>query len=136
MEDKKFSRRKFLFLSAISSFFYSIMPRVKGIKRIGKDAKMPLKKFFLNRSRPVADTSFVKNKTEDGLTIDTDRNGDKKIFRLNETSAFILDCCDGRHTPSDISKELIEHFNVDKRSAGRDVASILEHFYNAGVIKV
>ena len=136
MEDKNFSRRNFLFLSVVSGFFYSIIPRIRRIKRIGRETKMPLKRFFLSRARPVADTSFIKNRTEDGFTIDIDKNGAKKIFKLNETSALILDCCDGRHTPSDISKELMARFSIDKKSAGRDVASILELFYNAGVIKV
>ncbi|MFQ5900162.1 MAG: PqqD family protein [Thermodesulfobacteriota bacterium] len=131
----KYTRRGFINLSVLSSLFYAYLPGLGGLDRFTKEVKSPLKRFLLQGSHPIMEP-VIQKRWVDGSLIITVEGREAPLFILNETSGFILDQCDGNHTPSDIVKRLRMEFDVDEKRAREDIFDTLEGFYSSGIIKV
>ncbi|MBI5286560.1 MAG: PqqD family protein [Deltaproteobacteria bacterium] len=132
----RFTRRWFIGLSILSGLFYILMPkRVNLEELVGTGPRAVLKRFLLQRSRPVMDTTIEGRWTKDSLVVIM-KDESKPLFKLNRTAGFILEGCDGNHTPYDIAKGLRVMFNVNEKRARKDVLNTLEVFYNGGLVRV
>ena len=74
----------------------------------------------------------------------TDRLGDTVVLidtssglahHLNETAAVVWDACDGSASIDELVQRMMAKFDIDAATARRDVAMILQHFLDAGLVK-
>lgn len=62
--------------------------------------------------------------------------GRLRIHRLNETAGYVWDRCDGRHTASQIARELAATFDIPADVAERDVAAIVRQLQDANLVEL
>lgn len=68
--------------------------------------------------------SDVKIRGVEGEAVVLDRQGGQ-IHQLNPTASFIWNLCDGRSTLAEIENQMAEAFDVDRKTAAKDLAGIL-----------
>jgi hypothetical protein len=68
--------------------------------------------------------SDVKIRRVEGETVVLDRQGGQ-IHQLNSTASIIWNLCDGRSTLAEIENQMAEAFDVDRKTAAKDLAAIL-----------
>ena len=66
----------------------------------------------------------VRTRLVDGETVVLDRH-EELIHQLNRTASYIWERCDGQLTPAEIAGQVCETFEVDQRTALRDVLEII-----------
>lgn len=69
----------------------------------------------------------------DGETVLLDRAGGK-VHQFNRTATFIWSRLDGHSSPQDLAAALIEAFEVEPETAGRDVEALLQQFRVLGLL--
>jgi Coenzyme PQQ synthesis protein D (PqqD) len=57
------------------------------------------------------------------------------IHQLNHTASYIWDRCDGQLTVAEIAAQLAMTFDVDARTAARDVVTLISQFQSVGVLE-
>lgn len=58
-----------------------------------------------------------------------------KMISLNRTAAFIWESVEGKDfTEEDVVDLLLENYNVERETAARDVAALLEKWTEAGLL--
>ena len=67
----------------------------------------------------------IRTRVVDGETIVLDRR-EEFVHQLNKTASYIWERCDGRYSPAEIADEVCAAFEVDHRTALRDVLDIVE----------
>lgn len=86
--------------------------------------------------------SVARPKAKAGVR--TDRLGDSVVLidtssglahHLNEIAAVVWDACDGSASIDELVDRMMAKFDIDAATAGRDVAMILRHFQDAGLIE-
>lgn len=132
---KEYTRRRFINLSLHYSLFCTCLPGIGYFGRLRERAAWTMKRFIFQGSHPVIETTVKKTWKNGSLIVGMKGKG-YPIFRLNKTSGFILEWCDGKHTPSDIVKKLEREFDVHENRAREDALDTLEAFYKNGLIKV
>ena len=65
----------------------------------------------------------VRVVNEESIVLDR-RHG--LIHQLNQTASFVWERCDGRYTPEEIARRLMEAFDVDFNAAVDDVRKVIE----------
>lgn len=68
--------------------------------------------------------SDVNGRVVEGETVVLDRQGEL-IHHLNQTASYIWDRCDGMSPLAEIANQLAEAFDVDPKTAAKDVAVIV-----------
>ncbi len=68
--------------------------------------------------------SDVNVRVLDGETVVLDRQG-AMIHQLNRTASYIWEKCDGQSTLAEIENQMAEAFDVDRKTAAKDLAAIL-----------
>ena len=63
-----------------------------------------------------------------------DDSDEKSIHRLNVTSAFIWELCDGKHSLEDISKKLVSEYNINLIEALSDCSNQISVFFDKGLL--
>ena len=58
----------------------------------------------------------------------------EKVFKLNQTAAYIWDHCDGKKSVEELVKELCDEFAVDKTTALKDTVEFIEKMKNKNLI--
>ena len=59
----------------------------------------------------------------------------EKVFKLNQTAAYIWEHCDGKKNVEELIKELCEEFAVDKATALKDTVEFIEKMKNKNLIE-
>jgi len=57
------------------------------------------------------------------------------LFTMNEVAAFVWDRLDGRHTIEDLTREVVNEFEVDAGTAARDIETLLAKLFKIGGIR-
>ncbi|MCD4653727.1 PqqD family peptide modification chaperone [bacterium] len=60
------------------------------------------------------------------------RTKDKKILEFDEVGVIILECLLSEKSVELIEQELINHYDIDRKTAKKDVGYFLEHLYQKG----
>ncbi len=68
--------------------------------------------------------SDVRVRIVEGETVLLDRQ-EGFIHQLNRTASYIWEKCDGQSTLADIENQMAEAFDVDRKTAAKDLAAIL-----------
>lgn len=87
----------------------------------------------MNQIHPQRSKQFIESFIQDELLLlDTKQN---TVHILNESSRFVWQLCDGKHTPVDIETTLKEAYVLpDGHDVTQDVENILHAFSQAGLI--
>ena len=87
----------------------------------------------MNQIHPQRSKQFIESFIQDELLLlDTKQN---TVHILNESSRFVWQLCDGKHTPVDIETTLKEAYVLpDGHDVTQDVENILYAFSQAGLI--
>ena len=59
-----------------------------------------------------------------------------KVFKLNQTAAYIWEHCDGKKNVEELVNELCEQFSVDKATALKDTIEFIEKMKNKNLIAI
>lgn len=76
--------------------------------------------------KPVRRNDLLVREVEDENIVYDHTNN--TVHSLNITAKFIWDFCDGKHTESDIVKEVTGKFNVDSDTAFKDLKKTIDSF--------
>lgn len=57
------------------------------------------------------------------------------LFTMNEVAAFVWDRLDGRNTLEDLARDVAAEFDVDARTARRDIETLLAKLVKIGSIR-
>ena len=60
---------------------------------------------------------------------------DEKVFKLNQTAAYIWEHCDGKKSVEELVRELSDEFAVDKTTALKDTVEFIEKMKNKNLIE-
>ena len=60
----------------------------------------------------------------------------EKVFKLNQTAAYIWEHCDGKKNVEALVNELCEQFSVDKATALKDTIEFVEKMKNKNLIAI
>jgi hypothetical protein len=81
---------------------------------------------------PTRRPDLMARTVDDELVIfDRDRN---QVHRLNTTAAYVWNSCDGRHTPSDIAKDLASDFDRAQDDVYVDVVDVINTMTRLGLL--
>jgi hypothetical protein len=58
----------------------------------------------------------------------------KQILTLNEVAQFIWNFCDGEHDFLECRKRLVDKFDIDHETAGRDIEQFVKTLLDQGVL--
>ncbi len=61
---------------------------------------------------------------------------DSKVHELDEVATFVFERCDGARTGRDLVDLVLETFEVDRPTAERDVAALLQTFVDRGLVEL
>ena len=73
-------------------------------------------------------------RTIDGETLILNRQ-DGRLHQLNPTASFIWDCCDGSSNLAEIVDRLAGAYEVDSKTARKDVEEILLNLRNSNLLE-
>ena len=57
-----------------------------------------------------------------------------QVHRLNPTAAYVWNCCDGRHTPTEIAKNLADDFDRAQDAVYSDVVQVIDTMSRLGLL--
>ena len=57
------------------------------------------------------------------------------VHRFNPTAAYVWNCCDGRHTPGDIAKNLAQDFEHSEDAVYDDVVEVIDTMARLGLLE-
>ena len=60
----------------------------------------------------------------------------EKIFKLNQTAAYIWEHCDGRKSIEELVTELCDEFAIDKATALKDTVEFIEKMKQKNLIAI
>ena len=78
--------------------------------------------------------NVVWAKLKDTIIIIALKETNEKVFKLNETAAYIWEHCDGKKNIEQLVKELCEQFTVDKATALKDTVEFVEKMKSKNLI--
>ncbi|MBI5185975.1 MAG: PqqD family protein [Nitrospinae bacterium] len=78
------------------------------------------------------DGMIVKDMGEETVLYDQEAN---QVHSLNATAALIYNLCDGYRGLGDIVGEMLSRFNIDEKTARRDVERILSELKEKGILR-
>lgn len=73
-------------------------------------------------------------RTIDGETLILNRE-EGRLHQLNSTASFIWDCCDGNSNVAEITERLVGVYDVDARTAHKDVEEVLLSLRNSKLLE-
>jgi len=133
------SRRCFLLLvlTTIQGFAFARPKEVRAARAGAKELVGRLEMEALGTSKPLRALSFSSEMTE-GKTILYRRAEHRKtpLCTMNPTGQMVWNLCDGRHSPGDISRSVVQQCRVGKARAERDVFLFLAELRKIGAIRV
>ena len=73
-------------------------------------------------------------KLKESIIIIALKETDEKVFKLNQTAAYIWEHCDGKKSVEELVRELSDEFAVDKTTALKDTVEFIEKMKNKNLI--
>ena len=85
----------------------------------------------------IKSTYVIRNKIGENILIPTDEEAQNKdSVILNETALFICSFIKDKYaTKSEIIDEVIKNYNIDYKTAKKDVSEILDYFLTLSVLE-
>ena len=75
-------------------------------------------------------------KLKESIIIIVLKETDEKVFKLNQTAAYIWEHCDGKKNVEELVNELCEQFSVDKATALEDTVEFIIKMGNKHLMDV
>lgn len=75
---------------------------------------------------------IVKEMGEETVLYDQEAN---EVHSLNATAALIYNLCDGERGLVEIVEEILSRFDIDEKTARRDVERVLSELKEKGILK-
>jgi hypothetical protein len=91
-----------------------------------------IKNCFLNR----IEKNVIWAKLKETIIIIAIKETNEKVFKLNQTAAYIWEHCDGKKSVGELVRELCDEFAVDKTTALKDTVEFIEKMKNKNLIAI
>jgi len=89
---------------------------------------------FKNCSISRIEQNVIWAKLKETIIIISLKETNDKVFKLNQTAAYIWEHCDGKKNVEELVKELCEQFTVDKDTALKDSVEFIEKMKSKNLI--
>ena len=93
-------------------------------------------KNFRNCSVSRIEKNVIWAKLKETIIIIALKETNEKVFKLNQTAAYIWEHCDGKKNVEELVNDLCEQFAVDKANALKDTAEFIKKMKNKNLITI
>jgi hypothetical protein len=82
------------------------------------------------------ENNVIWAKLKETIIIIALKESNEKVFKLNETAAYIWEHCDGKKNVEQLVSELCKKFAVKKATAFKDTVEFIEKMNNKNLISI